>query len=90
MGIWRLLRLLRGSQRHGGRGGRAVDDPLGSCDAAEVGDQESGRPSEADDRSCQGYAEAVAHIAPGTDVLEALRLGLNARCAREANSSAFM
>ena len=51
--------------------------------------EESRRASYADDRDGYRDAEAISHVAPGT-LLEALRFGLNARRASEANSAAFM
>jgi hypothetical protein len=62
---------------------------LSACDAGKVRDKESRRASYADYREGKWDAEAISHGAPGM-VLEALRFGLNARLASEANSAAFM
>ena len=48
------------------------------------------RPSQANDGDGYRDTQAVSHVVPGTAALEALRLGVKARRAREANSSAFM
>lgn len=68
---------------------RCIDNALGARHTGEVGDEESRRASYTDYRDGEWDAEAISHVAPGT-VLEALRCGLNARWASEANSEAFM
>lgn len=82
-----LLGLLRNSSRRGRR--RCVDNALGARDAGQVRDEESRRASYTDYRDGEWDSESISHVAPGT-VLEALRFGLNARLASEANSAAFM
>jgi hypothetical protein len=66
-----------------------VDNALGARDSGEVRDEESRRASYADYRGGEWDTEAISHVVPGT-ALEALRFGLKARRAREANSAAFM
>ena len=68
---------------------RYVHNTLGPRDAGEVRDEESRRASYADYRDRNWDAEAISHGVPGR-VLEALRFGLKARRASEANSAAFM
>jgi hypothetical protein len=68
---------------------RCVYYALGPSDAGQVRDEESRRASYADYREGKWDAEAISHGVPGT-VLEALRFGLKARWASEANSAAFM
>ena len=83
-----LLRLFGDGSR--GRRWRRIDYALRACDTCKVRCEESRRASYTDDRDGKGNAETVPHVAPGSVALEALRLGLKARLAREANSAAFM
>ena len=83
-----LLRLFGDGSR--GRRWRRIDYALRACDTGKVRDKETCRASYKDDRDGKGNAEAASHVAPAGAALEALRVVLNARRAREANSGAFM